>query len=306
MGIFSNNNFELKTFNETTNFNLNEAIVIGKAHIFFGSCNEEIIDEYYDYEVNDYIIMVRNHEEHGAGHRFTIKLKPPGRKHHPDFIHDGHFGLPITYEKGSNDWNVYLGTEKSKVKKAQRIEEQVLTREEKAFITAFVNEVGDLAIEYWNVNNTHTQKGQNELKEIEALIVKTLVQPIIIKGNESQVEFILGTLSNKEKEDLYLNDYFSENKTTIFRNVIIDKKGFPIAFADLYHIDGDEYNILRASVACVNDSNYRNRRNGTAVLSHTYTQAKFNRYKVICKISSKNEYAKRLANDIDIKYELMR
>lgn len=145
-------------------FDLGEAIRNDEVDLIFGG-TEELINELYTLEDGKMAMLIRNKVESSIKHNFTMKFIPNDRfrRVDPNFKHDGHYGLPISFTKDNKEWYVNLG--KSKMSEAKKIQAS-LTKKEKLFIDAVVNDIGDDIIDYWNVKNPDTDKGKKELNDI--------------------------------------------------------------------------------------------------------------------------------------------
>ena len=148
-------------------FNLKAAIMNDEVDIIFCGTSDfdEIIEESYEITDNKMAVLIRNKKEDKITHSFTMKFIPKTRerKKDPMFRHDNHYGLPISFSKNDKNWYVNIGV--SNKKEAQRIQSK-LTKMEKEFITAVVNDIGDEIIDYWNVEDINTDKGYKELENI--------------------------------------------------------------------------------------------------------------------------------------------
>lgn len=156
-----------KMLKEQQEFNLGEAIRNDKVDIIFCGTSDfdEIIEESHEISDGKMAILIRNKKEDKISHNFTMKFIPKEkeRRTNPDFRHDGHYGLPISFTKNNKEWYVNIGP--SKKKEAEKIKKS-LNKQEKMFITAIVNNIGDDIIDYWNVEDTDTNKGYKELENI--------------------------------------------------------------------------------------------------------------------------------------------
>ena len=159
MGIFTKELLEKE-------FNLKEAIINDDVDLIFGN-SIELLEESYKYSgKNNMKIMIRNKEEDEIPHPFTMKFIPDNnRKGDKNFYHDGYYGLPISFDRETKEWEVFIGDSKKSKAKAKEIKNS-LTRTEKRFIASVVNDIGDDIIDYWEVKNTNTQKGKSELNNI--------------------------------------------------------------------------------------------------------------------------------------------
>ena len=110
-------------------------------------------------------MLIGNKEESKITHGFTMKFIPSdkARKKDPNFKHDRHYGLPISFTKNDKNWYVNLG--KSNISEAKKIQAS-LDKKEKEFITSVVNDIGDDIIDYWNIKNVDTDKGKKKLDDI--------------------------------------------------------------------------------------------------------------------------------------------
>lgn len=145
-------------------FDLGEAIRNDEVDLIFGE-SEELINELYELVDGKMRMLIRNKEESKITHGFTMKFIPSdkARKKDPNFKHDRHYGLPISFTKNDKNWYVNLG--KSNISEAKKIQAS-LDKKEKEFITSVVNDIGDDIIDYWNIKNVDTDKGKKKLDDI--------------------------------------------------------------------------------------------------------------------------------------------
>lgn len=145
------------------NFDLGEAIRNDSVDLIFG--DYDLVDESFEIEDGKMKMLIRNQKEDKIGHSFTMKFIPKEkeRRTDPDFRHNGHYGLPIFFTKDNKEWYVNIGA--SKKKEANKIQKR-LNKQEKLFITAVVNDIGDDIIDYWNVKDPDTNKGKQQLEDI--------------------------------------------------------------------------------------------------------------------------------------------
>lgn len=95
-----------------------------------------------------------------------MKFIPSGfRKDDKYFNHDGHYGLPVSFTRKDKDWKVNFGPGKKSINDAKAAMNN-LTRKEKKFITAVVDNIGDDILDYWQVKNPNTKEGIKELDNI--------------------------------------------------------------------------------------------------------------------------------------------
>lgn len=146
------------------NFDLGEAIRNDSVDLIFGNYDLLSENEKIDGK-NKMQIMIRNQEEDNIPHNFTMKFTPKigDRKDDKDFYHDGYYGLPISFERGSKKWHVDLGPGKKSEAKAV---ERKLKKIERKFISSVVDQIGDDILDYWEVKNIHTSEGKEELNSI--------------------------------------------------------------------------------------------------------------------------------------------
>lgn len=142
-------------FNYNEEFNLKNAIINDEVDLIFGF-NENILNEAEKINGrNKMKMLIRNKEQDNINHSFTMKFIPDNeRKNDKNFYHNGHYGLPISFDKETKEWNVDLGDNKEKKAKAKRIKKD-LTRKERSFITSIVDELGDDIIKYWEVKDIY-------------------------------------------------------------------------------------------------------------------------------------------------------
>lgn len=102
-------------------------------------------------------IIIRNfYEDQTDSHWFSMKFIP-ARKISGD-THNGKKGIPITFNKivdgndiSLSEWKVMLGGSKQLIAKSEQLQKQ-LNKIEKSFISAIVEELGFIILEYWELN----------------------------------------------------------------------------------------------------------------------------------------------------------
>lgn len=89
---------------ENEEFDLEKAIKNDEVDLIFGE-SEELINELYTLEDGKMVMLIRNKEESKINHNFTMKFIPNdrSRKTDPNFKHDGHYGLPISFTKDNKN-----------------------------------------------------------------------------------------------------------------------------------------------------------------------------------------------------------
>lgn len=106
---------------ENEEFDLEKAIRNDEVDLIFGE-SEELINELYTLEDGKMAVLIRNKEESKISHNFTMKFVPSdkSRRKDPNFNHDGHYGLPISFTKNDKKWYVNLG--KSKIQESKKVQ----------------------------------------------------------------------------------------------------------------------------------------------------------------------------------------